>query len=230
MAWFARTCIRMQTGLLGERVACGDPLDGTVRGVFQRGRERFKLSTILPSGSATRSYNGNISKSCIRRYRPNAPMKARTTTLRYMIVLDSNQLRQVLPGSPALKLFTVAAKRDSHTLATTDVVIPEVIRQCGVLLARCKVKAWRRRAEPFGERAPDPTSVTVRSFMRVADLFNVRSVPYVGLPKPWFGHRGDRAAIGHWCHSPELIHALASAATVALLAPSRCHRSTRRAL
>lgn len=89
----------------------------------------------MPSGSATRSYNGNFSKNCIRRYRPNAPMKARTTTLRYMIALDSNQLRQVLPGSPALKLFTVAAKRDSHTLATTDVVIPEVIRQCGVLLA-----------------------------------------------------------------------------------------------
>ncbi|MEU0663784.1 PIN domain-containing protein [Streptomyces lavendulocolor] len=46
-----------------------------------------------------------------------------------MIVLDANQLRQVLPGKPALKLLKAAAQRSGHTLATTDIVIREVTRQ-----------------------------------------------------------------------------------------------------
>jgi PIN domain len=44
-------------------------------------------------------------------------------------VLDTNQLRFVLPGSPTLELLSVVAERMGHTLATTDIVIREVVRQ-----------------------------------------------------------------------------------------------------
>lgn len=56
-----------------------------------------------------------------------------------MIVFDSNQLRRILPGNPALLLVKEAAKRSGHTLATTDIVIHEVVRQHGEAL-NAKVK------------------------------------------------------------------------------------------
>ncbi|MER6086866.1 PIN domain-containing protein [Streptomyces bluensis] len=46
-----------------------------------------------------------------------------------MIVLDSNQLRLFLPGSPALRLFSAVAKQAGHTIATTDIAVREVMRQ-----------------------------------------------------------------------------------------------------
>ncbi|MFF3359567.1 PIN domain-containing protein [Streptomyces sp. NPDC002917] len=46
-----------------------------------------------------------------------------------MIIVDSNQIRFVLPHSPALKLFSAVAQRAGHTLATTDIVLREVVRQ-----------------------------------------------------------------------------------------------------
>lgn len=58
-------------------------------------------------------------------------MKAltRTVTFGQVIVLDSNQLRFVLPGSPSLVLLSAVAGRAGHTLATTDLVLAEVVRQ-----------------------------------------------------------------------------------------------------
>ncbi|MFJ9530531.1 PIN domain-containing protein [Streptomyces cyaneofuscatus] len=46
-----------------------------------------------------------------------------------MIVLDSNQLRFALPGSPTHQLLVAIAERAGHTLATTDIVVAEVVRQ-----------------------------------------------------------------------------------------------------
>ncbi|MFJ5079109.1 PIN domain-containing protein [Streptomyces sp. NPDC088553] len=46
-----------------------------------------------------------------------------------MIIVDSNQIRFVLPHSPALKLFSAVARRAGHTLAITDIVLREVVRQ-----------------------------------------------------------------------------------------------------
>jgi hypothetical protein len=46
-----------------------------------------------------------------------------------VIIIDSNQIRFVLPHSPALKLFSAVAQRAGHTLATTDIVLREVVRQ-----------------------------------------------------------------------------------------------------
>lgn len=46
-----------------------------------------------------------------------------------MIVLDSNQLRFVLPGNPSLGLLSAVAGRAGHTLATTELVLAEVVRQ-----------------------------------------------------------------------------------------------------
>ncbi|MEW1551060.1 PIN domain-containing protein [Streptomyces tsukubensis] len=46
-----------------------------------------------------------------------------------MIVLDSNEMRLFLPGSAALQQLTAVAKRARHTIATTDMVLREVVRQ-----------------------------------------------------------------------------------------------------
>ncbi|CRK56810.1 hypothetical protein [Alloactinosynnema sp. L-07] len=46
-----------------------------------------------------------------------------------MILLDTNQLRRVLPGNPTLTLLSAAARRCGHTLAITDIVLREVVRQ-----------------------------------------------------------------------------------------------------
>jgi hypothetical protein len=50
-------------------------------------------------------------------------------TIRAMLVFDSNQLRHVLPGNPALLMLKAAARRSGHSLATTDIVMREVLRQ-----------------------------------------------------------------------------------------------------
>ncbi|WP_141754131.1 PIN domain-containing protein [Streptomyces subrutilus] len=46
-----------------------------------------------------------------------------------MIILDTNQLRRALPGNPTLTLLTEAARRCGHTLAITDIVLREAVRQ-----------------------------------------------------------------------------------------------------
>ncbi|WP_182908065.1 hypothetical protein [Microbispora sp. H13382] len=58
-----------------------------------------------------------------------------------MIVLDSNQLRHVLPGKPLYGLLSAVARRAGHTLATTDVVLAEVVRQRREDLGAA-LKAW----------------------------------------------------------------------------------------
>ncbi|MFJ6659028.1 PIN domain-containing protein [Streptomyces sp. NPDC091377] len=74
-----------------------------------------------------------------------------------MIVLDSNQLRFVLPHSPALRLFSAVAERAGHTFATTDTVIREVVRQRreeleGALAAFVKSKREVNRLLSPGKR------------------------------------------------------------------------------
>lgn len=74
-----------------------------------------------------------------------------------MIVLDSNQLRFVLPGSPALRLLSAVAERAGHTLATTDTVIREVVRQRreelgSALAAFIKSRREANRLLPPGNR------------------------------------------------------------------------------
>lgn len=48
-----------------------------------------------------------------------------------MIVLlfDTNQLRQIYPGSLSLRLLTEASRRTGHYLAITDIVLEEAVRQ-----------------------------------------------------------------------------------------------------
>lgn len=46
-----------------------------------------------------------------------------------VILLDTNQLRRVLPGNPTLTLLSAAATRCGHTLAITDIVLREAVRQ-----------------------------------------------------------------------------------------------------
>lgn len=74
-----------------------------------------------------------------------------------MIVLDSNQLRFVLPHSPALRLFSAVAERAGHTLATTDTVIREVVRQRreeleSALAVFAKARREANRLLPPGKR------------------------------------------------------------------------------
>ncbi|NEB76196.1 DUF4935 domain-containing protein [Streptomyces sp. SID14478] len=74
-----------------------------------------------------------------------------------MIVLDSNQLRFVLPHTPALKLFSAIAERAGHTLATTDTVLREVVRQHrqatdSALTTFIKARREANRMLPPGQR------------------------------------------------------------------------------
>jgi len=46
-----------------------------------------------------------------------------------VIVFDTNQLRRALPGSPALVMLKAAADLSGHTLAITDIVLSEAVRQ-----------------------------------------------------------------------------------------------------
>jgi hypothetical protein len=84
-----------------------------------------------------------------------------TTTIHAMLVLDSNQLRHVLPGNPALLMVKAAAHRGGHTLATTDIVLHEVLRWHREEL-HLKIKALRAAVRevntlmPPGLTIPDP--------------------------------------------------------------------------
>lgn len=51
------------------------------------------------------------------------------TTLVAMLLFDTNQLRQVYPGSLSLRLLTAASRRTGHRLAITDIVLEEAVRQ-----------------------------------------------------------------------------------------------------
>jgi hypothetical protein len=46
-----------------------------------------------------------------------------------VLLFDTNQLRQVLPGSLSLRLLAASAQRTGHRVAITDVVLHEVVRQ-----------------------------------------------------------------------------------------------------
>jgi hypothetical protein len=46
-----------------------------------------------------------------------------------VLLFDTNQLRQILPGSLSLRLLTASAKRTGHRLAITDIVLLEAVRQ-----------------------------------------------------------------------------------------------------
>jgi len=88
-----------------------------------------------------------------------------------MIVLDSNQLRYVLPGKPALKLLEVAAKQAGHTLATTDVVIREVTRQQREVLTdaiarlRTAQRAFNKEARPAKKLTGNPFDKLTAAFI-----------------------------------------------------------------
>jgi hypothetical protein len=85
----------------------------------------------------------------------------RNATLGCVIVFDSNQLRNVLPGKPALPMLEAAARHSGHTLATTDIVLHEVTRQfCDELTKR--IGEIRSGVDglnsllPKARRVPDP--------------------------------------------------------------------------
>lgn len=68
-------------------------------------------------------------------------MPTGSVTFCIVIILDSNQLRHVLPGSPLYELLSAVAGRAGHTLATTDVALAEVVRQRREDLGAA-LKAW----------------------------------------------------------------------------------------
>ncbi|MEU4094465.1 PIN domain-containing protein [Streptomyces sp. NPDC026673] len=70
-----------------------------------------------------------------------------------MIIVDSNQIRFVLPHSPALKLFAAVAQRAGHTLATTDIVLREVVRQHRENLTSA-INGYRRAHRALNELLP----------------------------------------------------------------------------
>lgn len=78
-----------------------------------------------------------------------------------MLVFDTNQLRHVLPGKPALPMMKAAANRTGHTLAITDIVCREVVRQRREDL-KSRIKKVRAAIDdlngllPAGRRIPDP--------------------------------------------------------------------------
>jgi hypothetical protein len=70
-----------------------------------------------------------------------------------VIIVDSNQIRFVLPHSPALKLFSAVAQRAGHTLATTDIVLREVVRQYRESLTSA-TNGYRRAHRALNELLP----------------------------------------------------------------------------
>lgn len=70
-----------------------------------------------------------------------------------MIIVDSNQIRFVLPHSPAFKLFSAVAQRAGHTLATTDIVLREVVRQYREELTSA-TNGYRRAHRALNELLP----------------------------------------------------------------------------
>ncbi|MFH8577150.1 PIN domain-containing protein [Streptomyces zaomyceticus] len=72
-----------------------------------------------------------------------------------MIVLDSNQIRLFLPGTPALRQLAAVATKAGHTIATTDMVFREVVRQHHArLLAAAKALSTGQRE--FNELVTSP--------------------------------------------------------------------------
>ncbi|MGF1238599.1 PIN domain-containing protein [Streptomyces sp. 2-6] len=70
-----------------------------------------------------------------------------------MIIVDSNQMRFVLPHSPAFKLFSAVAQRAGHTLAITDVILHEVVRQHHEGLTSA-INEYRRARRALNELLP----------------------------------------------------------------------------
>ncbi|MEV7297199.1 PIN domain-containing protein [Streptomyces microflavus] len=68
-----------------------------------------------------------------------------------MIILDTNQLRRALPGNPTLALLSEAARRCGHTLAITDIVLREAVRQHreGLAQARRALEAAQREVNRY---------------------------------------------------------------------------------
>ncbi|MGV2917250.1 PIN domain-containing protein [Streptomyces alfalfae] len=68
-----------------------------------------------------------------------------------MIILDTNQLHRALPGNPTLTLLTAAANRCGHTLAITDIVLREMVRQRreGLTQARKALEAAQREVNKY---------------------------------------------------------------------------------
>ncbi|MFG2440783.1 PIN domain-containing protein [Streptomyces sp. NPDC048508] len=68
-----------------------------------------------------------------------------------MIILDTNQLHRALPGNPTLTLLTAAANRCGHTLAITDIVLREMVRQRreGLTQARKALQAAQREVNKY---------------------------------------------------------------------------------
>ncbi|MGI3202493.1 PIN domain-containing protein [Streptomyces phaeochromogenes] len=80
-----------------------------------------------------------------------------------MIVFDSNQMRLFLPGSSALQQFVAVAERAGHTIATTDLVVREVVRQHRArLLSAAKALADSQR--DYNELVTSPGGRTKVSF------------------------------------------------------------------
>jgi len=75
-----------------------------------------------------------------------------------VIVFDSNQLRHVLPGNPALLMVKAAAHRSGHTLATTDIVMREVVRWYGEELHQ-RLKALRAAVREVNTLMPQGRSI-----------------------------------------------------------------------
>jgi predicted nucleic acid-binding protein len=55
-----------------------------------------------------------------------------------VILLDTNQLHRVRLGNPTLTLLSAAAHRRGHTLAITDIVLREAVRQYREEFARAR--------------------------------------------------------------------------------------------
>ncbi|MDO0935214.1 hypothetical protein QQY66_27400 [Streptomyces sp. DG2A-72] len=87
-----------------------------------------------------------------------------------MIVLDANQLRNVLPGKPALRLLQAAAQRSGHTLATTDVVIREVARQRHDELTAAIAQLTKAQKD-FNKIAPPAKKLAGGPFDKLTTLF-----------------------------------------------------------
>jgi hypothetical protein len=83
-----------------------------------------------------------------------------------VIIVDSNQIRFVLPHTPALKLFSAVAQRAGHTLATTDIVLREVVRQHHDALTSA-TNGYRRARRELNDLLPP--AQRVHSTPRVPD-------------------------------------------------------------
>ena len=102
-----------------------------------------------------------------------------TDTIDAMLVFDSNQLRHMLPGNPSLLMVKAAAQRSGHTLATTDIVMHEVIRwhreelQLKIKALRSAVREVNTLMPPRHTIADPPQGILPRGF---ADGFETKQM------------------------------------------------------